>query len=60
MPRRFNSNIGANHGWVPKGIHFPKVELREFDGRDVFMWVKLVDDYSYVKHSPGHNLRKSP
>jgi hypothetical protein len=26
IPRGFNSNIGANHGWVPKGIHFPRID----------------------------------
>ena len=26
------SNSGANNGWVPKGINFPKVELEKFDG----------------------------
>jgi seryl-tRNA synthetase len=28
----FNSNIGANYGWVPKGANLPKVELKNFDG----------------------------
>ena len=26
FPRALNSNIIFNHGWVTKGIHFPKVE----------------------------------
>jgi hypothetical protein len=29
----FNSNSGVNYGWVPKGVNFPKVELKNFDGR---------------------------
>jgi hypothetical protein len=28
----FNSNSGVNYGWVPKGVNFPKVELKKFDG----------------------------
>jgi hypothetical protein len=36
ISRGFNSNNGANHGWVPKDIYFPKVELRKFDGTNVF------------------------
>jgi len=39
MLGEFNSNIGANHGWIPKGIHFLMVELRKFDGIYVFIWV---------------------
>jgi hypothetical protein len=27
IPREFNSNTGSNHGWVPNGILFPKIEL---------------------------------
>jgi hypothetical protein len=45
IPGGFNSNIGANHGWVPKGIHFPKVELRKFDGTYVFTWVNQIEQY---------------
>jgi hypothetical protein len=45
IPGGFNSNIGANHGWVPKGIHFSKVELRKFDGTNVFTWVNQIEQY---------------
>jgi len=44
ISRRFNSNIGANHGWFPKGIKFSKVELRKFNGMDVFTWVHQIDN----------------
>jgi hypothetical protein len=39
----FKFNIGTNHGWVPKGIHFPKVELSKFDGTYVFTWVNQIE-----------------
>jgi hypothetical protein len=42
IPGGFNSDIAANHGWVPKGIHSPKVELRNFDGTCVFKWVNQI------------------
>jgi len=38
----FNSNIESNHGWVPKGIHLSKVELRKFDGTYSFTWVNQI------------------
>jgi len=50
MPGGFNSNIGANHGCDPKGIHFTKVELRKFDGTYVFTWVNQIEQY-FVLHN---------
>jgi len=41
----FISNIGVNHGWAPKGIHFPKVELRKFDGTNIFTWANQIEKY---------------
>ena len=35
----FNSNIGENHGWFPEGIHFPKINMRKFDGDDPITWI---------------------
>jgi hypothetical protein len=45
MSGGFNSNIGGNHGWVPKSIHFPKVELRKFDRTNVLTWVNQIEQY---------------
>jgi hypothetical protein len=41
----FNSNSGVNYGWVPKGLNFPKVELKKFDGTKVFTWVNQIEKY---------------
>jgi hypothetical protein len=30
----FDSNSGYVHGWFSKGIHFPKIDMRKFDGND--------------------------
>jgi hypothetical protein len=42
--KRFDSNIGVNHALVAKGIHFPKNELRKFDGTNVFTWVNKIEE----------------
>jgi len=41
----FNSNSGVNYGWVPKGVNFPNVELKKFDGKKVFTWVNQINKY---------------
>jgi hypothetical protein len=28
----FKYNSRNNYGWVPKGVNFPKVKLKKFDG----------------------------
>ena len=39
IPRGFNSNIGDNHGWSPKGIHLHKIDMRKCDGNDPIIWI---------------------
>jgi len=39
----FNSNSGVNYGWVPKGVNFPKIQLKKFYGIEVFTWVNQIE-----------------
>jgi hypothetical protein len=38
-PRGFNSNIGSNQGWFPRGIQLSKIDMRKFDGIDPITWI---------------------
>ena len=38
-PGGFNSNTRSNHGWFPRGIQLPKIDMRKFDGKDP---IKLI------------------
>ena len=35
----FDSYSGDNHGWFPKGIYLPKIDMRNFDGKDPITWI---------------------
>jgi hypothetical protein len=37
FPGGFNSNSGVTYRWFPKGVNFPKVELKKFDGTNIFI-----------------------
>ena len=37
FPGGFNSNSGVTYRWLPKGVNFPKVELKKFDGTNIFI-----------------------
>jgi hypothetical protein len=39
-----NSNSGVNSGGGPK-FNFPKIELKNFDGTEVFTWVNQIEKY---------------
>jgi hypothetical protein len=39
-----NSNNGVNYGGGPK-FNFPKIELKKFDGTEVFTWVNQIEKY---------------
>jgi hypothetical protein len=41
----FNSSSVVNYGWVSKGDKFPKVELKKFDGTQVFTCVNQIEKY---------------
>ena len=34
--RGLDSNVGSNQGWPTRGIQLPKVNMRNFDGKDPF------------------------
>jgi hypothetical protein len=38
-PRGFDSNNVSNHGWCPKGIQLPKINMRKFDCQDPITWI---------------------
>ena len=37
--RGFISNTDSNHGWLPRGIQLPKIDMRKFDGKDPITWI---------------------
>jgi hypothetical protein len=57
FPGGFNSNSGITYGWSPKGVNLPKVELRKFDGEEVFTWVNQIERYFELHNIMDSNQR---
>lgn len=39
VPRGFDYNTRSNQGWSKKGIQIPKIDMRNFDGKDPITWM---------------------
>ena len=57
-PGGFDSNIGSNHGWLPRGIQLPKIDMRKFDGKDPITWIFQMKQFFDLHQVP--NLQKVP
>jgi hypothetical protein len=52
----FNSNAGSNHGWFPRGIQPPKIDMRKFDDKDPITWIFQIEHLFDLHQVP--NLEK--
>ena len=55
-PRGFYSNTRNNQGWSPRGIQLPKIDMRNFDGKDPITWIFQMDQLFDIHHVP--NIQK--
>jgi hypothetical protein len=52
----FDSNIGSNQRWLPRGIQLPKIDMRKFDGKDPITWIFQMEQFFDLHQVP--NLQK--
>lgn len=45
VPRGFDSHSDVNHGWIPRGIQLPKIDMRKLDGRDPITWIFQMEQF---------------
>ena len=41
----FDSNTGSNQEWFPRGIQHPKIDVRNFDGKDPITWIFQMEQF---------------
>lgn len=57
----FDSHSEESHGWLPKGIHLPMIDMRKFDGKDPIAWIFQMEKFSYIDQMPTlENVTISP
>ena len=55
-PRGFDSNMGSNQGWSPRGLQLPKIDMRKFDGKDPITWIFQMEQFFDIHQVP--NIQK--
>jgi hypothetical protein len=56
VPRGFDSKNGNHHGWSPRSIQLPKIDMRKFDGKGPITWIFRMDQFFDIHQVP--NLQK--
>ena len=49
----FDSNTGSNYGWSPRGIQLPKINMRNFDGKDPITWIFKMEQFFDLHQVPN-------
>ena len=52
-PGGFDSNTGSNQGWFPRGIQLPKIDMRNFDGKDPITWIFQMEQFFDLHQVPN-------
>ena len=48
----FDSNIGSNQGWFPRGIQIPNIYMGKFDGKYPITWIFQMEHFFDLHQVP--------